>query len=230
MEVTPGLISDTNDTAATQENQGPISQTSANNPKPSATVDKLVPAGSSAGFVVSGTAANTSSLSVSVRAITPAKFTGYTGLYTQDNVPVVSGRWSVTFPANALSGFSLPHNILVEAIVSGEREMLASKDMSLTLPPTITANVTSGNAPLAVEFSVTYLGLLDQWVVFGDGQQADITCSAYKPDTDACATYTDKVSHTYTQPGTYTVKYMQRNGGANGTTEDVTGSVVIAVR
>jgi len=213
-----------------QQNQQPTSQPTANKPKPSATVDKLAPADHMPEFIVTGTAANTDSVSISVRAITPAKATGYTGLFTQENVPAVNGHWSVTISAYAFSGFSPPYNVLVETSVSGKREMLANKDLVLTLPPTITANVLAGNAPLTVQFSVAYMGLGDHWVEFGDGQQENITCSAYKPETDACTTYNDKVSHTYTQPGTYAAKYMEGNRGANGMTADVTGSVTITVR
>ena len=81
--------------------------------------------------------------------------------------------------------------------------------------------------PLTVQFSLDYLGLGDHWVEFGDGQQVDITCISYKPDTDACIKFNNLISHTYTQPGTYTAKYMD---GYRDARAEVTGSATITVR
>lgn len=101
-----------------------------------------------------------------------------------------------------------------------------------TAPSTsgIAANITSGKAPLTVTFSVKYMGLGSHWVEFGDGQKADVACSAYKPETDACIAYNQEISHTYTRSGTYRATYIEEDRGANGIQETDIGSVTITVQ
>lgn len=70
------------------------------------------------------------------------------------------------------------------------------------------ANVTSGNAPLVVIFDVQFIGLLYNWVDFGDGTRADAVCDQWKPDTDACIKM-KTITHTYALPGVYTVTYKE---------------------
>jgi PKD repeat protein len=93
-------------------------------------------------------------------------------------------------------------------------------------PPPFTANVSAGHAPLLVEFSLNYWELADFWVDFGDGAEMNVKCTKYKPGTDACVEFPTKVSHTYSQPGTYTAKYEERDGKK----KYVVGSVVVTVK
>lgn len=95
---------------------------------------------------------------------------------------------------------------------------------------TISAAVVSGSAPFTVKFSVAYMELGSYWVEFGDGQQAGVTCSAYKPDSDICVIFNNTISHTYLQPGVYTVKYMERSYDAIESETKAIGFVVITVK
>ena len=97
--------------------------------------------------------------------------------------------------------------------------------------PVIFANLTTGNAPHSVMFSVGYRGLADHWIEFGDGERVDIACSQFKPDTDACISFNKTLFHTYTKAGTYKAKYLEGGRNANGIlTGEVIGSVVITVK
>lgn len=194
------------------------------NNTPSASVDTLAPAGETPEFILTGTATNTEVVHVRIRAITPAKATGYTSLYTQENIPVIDGHWWLKFSAYSLAGFSPPYNIQVDTTVSDNIQMLTSKDLSITFPPTISANVVSGTAPLTVIFTVGFLGLGNYWVEFGDGTRADTTCAQWKPETDACLKM-DTITHTYSAPGTYTATYIDPHESNR-----VTGSVTISVK
>lgn len=102
-----------------------------------------------------------------------------------------------------------------------------SKDSSAS---TITANIREGKAPLTVQFSVEYMGLGTYWVEFGDGQKVNVTCTAYKPETDACIAYNREISHTYTQPGKYQAIYVEESHDASGTLKIGIGFVGITVQ
>jgi len=87
--------------------------------------------------------------------------------------------------------------------------------ITVTTPPPVaafTANVTTGPAPLAVQFTDISTGSPTSWLWnFGDGE----TSTAQNP------------IHTYTTPGTYTVSLTATNAGGSST-ETRTGYITVA--
>lgn len=68
-------------------------------------------------------------------------------------------------------------------------------------------SASQGVAPLMVELTPQFKDMMDNWIDFGDGSTAEVSCLEYIPDTDQCAALT-LISHTFKTPGTYTVSFM----------------------
>ncbi|MBX4198483.1 hypothetical protein KW782_04090 [Candidatus Parcubacteria bacterium] len=137
---------------------------------PSATIDSVSPS------TISGTSANTKSLSVNIIATTPAKPTGYTTIFGR-TISVINGKWSLSIPQDTFNGFSGPYKVEVELEnSSGVVNVLATKIFTATNIPSTAGWKTYMNNQYG--FQVSYPS---DWevVAISEGNTARVTAGFY---------------------------------------------------
>jgi len=95
-------------------------------------------------------------------------------------------------------------------------------------PAVLSVTPLQGKAPLTVTIQPNFYELGDNYILFGDGTSALVTCAEFKPRTDACVRITP-VTHTYTRPATYTLKQVSTPSDQDGYAY-ATASVMVGVQ